>query len=373
MLEVLLGAGVVGGVTGILAVILVLSERYIANYGECHVDINGDEDLGFTVNGGGNLLLTLADRKVFIPSACGGQGTCGYCKIQVEEGGGELLPTEKPYLTRAEIRQRVRLACRVKIKSDVKLRIPEELLAVQEYQTVVEKIESLTYDTKLIRLRLREPSETSFKPGQYYQIRVPDAYLQRLRPPIFDPVFRAYSTAWIPRDKHFLEFIVRLIPDGICTTWVFKNLKEGDPVTITGPYGEFLLRDGDRDIICVAGGSGVAPIRAILEHLFANGTNRRIHYYFGARAVKDLYYHDTNVERAARHDNFTFVPALSARDRGDRWDGETGFIHTVIDKRFADMSQMEAYLCGPPVMVEAVKETLKKHGLPQERIYFDAF
>jgi Na+-transporting NADH:ubiquinone oxidoreductase subunit F len=178
----------------------------------------------------------------------------------------------------------------------------------------------------------------------------------------------------MPRDRDFLEFIIRLIPGGICTTWVHNVLQEKDPVTITGPYGEFILQEeSERPIICVAGGSGVAPIRAILEHLFNNGTARRVWYYFGARAIKDLYYHEENVERHKQHENFTYVPALSDMDTEDEWDGETGFIHTVIDRQFEDMSDFEAYLCGPPVMVDAVTETLKKHGLPHGRIYFDAF
>jgi len=372
--EFLLSAAVMGGIAGILSLVLVFSERYIANYGECRISINEDEEKSFTIQGGGNLLFALAERKIFIPSACGGQGTCGYCKVKVVDGGGEVLPTEKPYLSRAEIRGNVRLSCQVKIRNDLRLQIPEELLAVQEFKTVCSKLETLTHDTKLIRFDLIEPAEVSFKPGQYFQIRVPDDYLRALSPPIFDPIFRAYSTAWMPKDNHFLEFIIRLVPGGICTTWIHFSLKEGQEITLTGPYGEFYLReDSQRPILCVAGGSGVAPIRSILEHLFDKGTEREVWYFFGARAIKDLYYHQENIERAKKHPNFRYVPALSAMDPGDQWDGETGFVHLVIDKIIEDPTNMEAYLCGPPVMIDAVIETLTKKGMPAERIAFDKF
>jgi Na+-transporting NADH:ubiquinone oxidoreductase subunit F len=363
-----------GGIAGALSVILVLSEKYIANYGECRININDDEETSFTIEGGGNLLFALSERKIFIPSACGGQGTCGYCKVKVLEGGGDVLPTEKPYLSRAEIRSNVRLSCQVKVRNDLRLEIPEELLAVQEYQTRCSILEDLTHDTKLLRFDLIEPPETKFKPGQYFQIRVPDEYLQGLNPPIYDPIFRAYSTAWMPKDNNFLEFIIRLVPGGICTTWVHNTLKVGDEITITGPYGDFYLNDeSQRPVLCVAGGSGVAPVRSILEHLFDKGTEREVWYFFGARAIKDLYYHKENIERAKQHPNFTYVPALSAMDPGDEWDGETGFIHTVIDKMIEDPTEMEAYLCGPPVMIDAVIEMLTGKGMPEERISFDKF
>jgi len=363
-----------GGVVGALSILLVLADRYIANYGICKININDDPEYSFECQGGKNLLMALAERKIFIPSACGGQGTCGYCKVKILEGGGPVLPTERGLLSRTEIRDNIRLSCQVKVRNDLRLYIPPELLAVQEYVCECEKIENLTHDTKLIRFKLIEPSETTFKPGQYFQIRVPDDYLLKLNPPIFDPVFRAYSAASIPKEKHALEFIIRLVPGGICTTWVHNVLKVGDRVTITGPFGEFFLReDSDRPIICVAGGSGVAPIRSIITYLFDKGTNRRVWYFFGARAVKDLYWYEENIERQKKHENFTFVPALSALDPGDKWDGETGFIHTVIDMMIDDASEMEAYLCGPPVMVEAVAEVLMDKGMPEERIYYDKF
>lgn len=363
-----------GGIAGVLSLVLIFSERYIANYGECGININDDQEKSFTVDGGGNLLFALAERKIFIPSACGGQGTCGYCKVQVLEGGGEVLPTEKPYLTRAEIRNNVRLSCQIKIRNDLRLHIPEELLAVQEFKTICSKIEDLTHDTKLLRFDLIEPNEVSFRPGQYFQIRVPDDYLRTLSPPIFDPIFRAYSTAWMPKDNDFLEFIIRLVPGGICTTWVHFTLQEQQEVTITGPYGDFYLNEESQaPVLCVAGGSGVAPVRSILEHLFYHKTEREVWYFFGARAIKDLYYHEENIRRAKEHPNFHYVPALSAMDPGDEWDGETGFIHLVIDKMIEDPAGMEAYLCGPPVMIDAVIEVLSKKGMPEERIRFDKF
>lgn len=370
----LASAGVLGGLAGTLALVLILSERYIANYGVCKVNINDDDEVSFDCDGGKNLLMALAERKIFIASACGGQGTCGYCKVQILEGGGTVLPTERGHLTRVEVRDHVRLSCQVKVKSDVKLRIPAELLAVQEFACLCEKIEKLTHDTNLVRLKLVEPDTIDFKPGQYCQIDVPQDYLLRLKPPIFEPTYRAYSVASMPKERHALEFFIRLVPGGICTGWVHSALKEGDRVRVTGPYGDFFLReDSDRPILCVGGGSGVAPVRSIVEHLFDKGTQREVYCVAGQRAVKDLYWHVVNVERARQHSNFHYYPSLSALDRGDPWDWDTDFAHLVVDRIIEDASEFECYLCGPPVMIDAVIDTVRAKGLPEERIFFDKF
>ncbi len=367
-------AAVLGGLAGILALILIVADKYIADYGVCKVDINRDPGVSFECRGGGNLLMALAERKIFIPSACGGQGTCGYCKVEVRAGAGSVLPTERMHLTRADIRRNVRLSCQIKVKNDLELHIPAELLAVQEFACLVEKLEALSHDTKLVRLKLLEPAAIAFTPGQYCQLNVPRDYLLRRVPPIFEPIFRAYSIASMPKDEGIVEFIIRLVPDGICTTWVHTLLAEGDRVTITGPYGEFYLReDSDRPIICVGGGSGVAPVRSIVEHLFDTRTQRKVDCFIGQRALRDLYWHRENVARAAHHKNFRYFPSLSGLQGGEEWEGETDFIHLVVDKAIADASDKECYLCGPPIMIDAVIATLKDKGLPEERIYFDKF
>ncbi len=374
-IELLLwSAGVLGGLSGGLALLLVLSEKYIADYGVCDVNINDDPEISFSCKGGKNLLMALAEEKIFIPSACGGQGTCGYCKVQVLDGGGTVLPTERGLLTRSEIRDNIRLCCQMKVKKDLKLHIPDELLSVQEFQCRCEKIEELTHDTKLVRFRLLEPDTIEFKPGQYCQIDVPQDYLITRKPPIFEPTFRAYSIASKPTERQTLEFLIRLIPNGVCTTWVHKVLNEGDDAHLTGPYGDFYLREEEnRPIICVGGGSGVAPVRSIVTYLFEKGTDREVYCFIGQRACKDLYWHDENVERAEKEKNFHYTASLSNLDDGDKWDGDTAFIHLVIDKAIEDASEFEAYLCGPPIMIDAVSEVLVKKGISEDRLFFDAF
>jgi Na+-transporting NADH:ubiquinone oxidoreductase subunit F len=352
---------VLSAVAGGLGVVLALLDRYLGTYGECKIYINDNEPL--VVQGGNSILQYLIDHKIFIPSACGGRATCGFCKLKVLEGGGLVLPTETPFLSKDEIRQGVRLVCQVKVKQDVRLVIPEAYLKVQRFRTQVTEMEDLTHDIKRIVLKLLEPDTIESKPGQYIQFEVPGTN-----------EFRAYSMSSPPSWKHAIEIIVRLVPGGLCTGYIFHRLKVGDMIYVTGPYGDFYLReDSQRDIICVAGGSGVAPIKSIITHLFEKGTTRRVTYFFGARAVKDLYFYHECLELARKHPNFTYVAALSAMDPGDQWDGETGFIHTIVDKMISTCENTEAYLCGPPVMIDAVIEVLKRKGMPESNIYFDKF
>lgn len=352
---------VLSAVAGGLGVVLAVLDRYLGTYGECKIFINDQDPM--VVQGGNSVLQYLIDHKIFIPSACGGRATCGFCKLKVLEGGGLVLPTEAPFLSKEEIRQGVRLVCQVKVKQDVRLVIPEAYLKVQRFRTEVTEIEDLTHDIKRIVLKLLEPDTIDCKPGQYIQFEVPGT-----------SEFRAYSMSSPPSWQHALEIIVRLVPGGLCTGYIFNRLKVGDTIYVTGPYGDFYLReDSPRDILCVAGGSGVAPIKSIITHLFEQGTTRQVLYFFGARAVKDLYFYRECLELASRYPNFTYVPALSAMDPEDQWDGETGFIHTVIDRHVGSCQNMEAYLCGPPVMIDAVIEVLKRKGMPESLIYFDKF
>ena len=352
---------VLSSIAGTLGVILAVLDRYLATYGECNFKINDEEPM--IVQGGNTVLQYLIDNGIFIPSACGGRATCGFCKLKIIEGGGLLLPTETPFLTKDEIRQSVRLACQVKVKEDISLLIPEELLKVQRYLTTVTKIEDLTYDTKRIVMKLADGELIEPKAGQYLQFEVPGT-----------TEYRAYSMASPPSSKHQVEIIVRLVPGGLCTGFIFNQLEEKDEIYITGPYGDFYLQEeSDKEIICVAGGSGVAPIKAILTHLFENESSRKITYFFGARAIKDLYFYNECLEYEKNFKNFRFITALSDMDPEDKWDGETGFIHKVVEKTYDTCENMEAYLCGPPVMVDAVTEVLKQKGMPEESIFCDKF
>jgi Na+-transporting NADH:ubiquinone oxidoreductase subunit F len=356
---------VITGIATLLAVLMVICDATIANYGECKLVINGDKEL--TVNGGSPLLSTLKERKVFIPSACGGRGSCGLCKVKVTEGAGDFLPTELPWLSDEDKREGVRLSCQIKVKTDMRLEIPAELLSVKEYRTRVVSLTDLTYDIKQVTLELTDSERIDFTAGQFVQFEVPPYKLTD------EPVYRAYSLSSPPSDKRRIEMEIRLVPGGICTTYVFEHLKEGDPVTVNGPYGDFHLRDTEREIVFVAGGSGMAPIKSMLLDMQQNGNPRKATYFFGARALRDLFLVDEMRAFEKELADFTFVPALSEPGPEDNWDGETGLVTEVLDRRMGDLAAHEAYLCGSPLMIDACVEVLKQKGLPDDRIYYDKF
>lgn len=365
MAEVLTTVSIISGISIFLAALLTIAERFLLNYGTCKIIINKDKEL--EVKGGNHLLGSLLQNDIFIPSACGGRGSCGLCKVKVISGGGPLLPTETPYLSREEQENNIRLACQVRIRSDVEIEIPDELFNIREYTTMVERIEELTYDTKAVFLRLPEGEEMNFKAGQYVQIKIP----QYGNNP--EEVYRAYSIASSPSDKGLIQLIIRKVPHGISTTYVFDHLKEGDRLDLNGPYGDFYLRDSDREMICIAGGSGLAPIKSILHYLAENNIRRKASFFFGCVAKRDLYYVDEMKAFEEKIPDFRFIPALSAPEEGDNWAGETGLITEVVDRHITDGSEMEAYLCGSPGMIDACIEVLRRKGVPEDRIYYDKF
>lgn len=352
---------------GVLAVLLVIADKYLNDYGECKVTINeGDEEL--TVEGGQSILSALSKEGIFIPSACGGRGSCGLCKLKVDEGAGPLLPTEGPHLSDEEKKDNVRLCCQVKIREDIKMRIPEELFAIKEYKGKVEKMEQLTWDIKRVRIKLIDPDAIDFTPGQYIQLQAPKYGKNP------EPVYRAYSLASDYQEKGVVECIIRLVPDGICTTWVFELLEEGEEVTLNGPYGDFHLSDTDREMIFIAGGSGMAPFCSILDQMIHENIDRKATYFFGARSLRDLFYTDLMKDKYEKElPNFTYLPALSEPLPEDNWEGETGLITDVVGSHYEDCSDMEAYLCGSPGMIDACIKVLTSKGMPEEQIYYDKF
>lgn len=358
----------VAGISGVLAALLVIAERYLADYGECKIDINNGEKV-LTITGGANLLSSLAREKIFLPSACGGRGTCSYCKCKVIEGVGPLLPTEEPLLEQSEIEENVRIACQVKVKQDVKILIPEELFNIKQFETEVTLIQDLTYDTKLVRLKLLDPQEITFKAGQYAQLQT------KPYGKIKDSVSRAYSMASPPYEKNHVDLMIRLMPEGICTTWVHEYLQEGEKLKVIAPVGDFYLQEGDGEIIMVAGGSGMAPLASMLYDIAEQPLNRQITYFFGAVTKKDLFYVDEMKELEQRIPNFRFVPALSAPAPEDEWDGETGLITVPLENHIKerDNSGVQAYMCGSPGMINACVGVLTKHGIEKKNIFFDPF
>lgn len=347
-----------------LAVLLTVAEKLLVNYGVCKIDVNASER-ELDVDGGQTLLSALIGEKVFLPSACGGRGSCGYCKITVLEGGGPVLPTETPYLTKAEVRSNVRLACQVKVREDVRVRIPEELLNVKQFSSTVASTRDVTHDIKEIRFALVEPTEISQRPGQYVQIQAPSPD---------GPVFRAYSISSPSYQTDSVELNVRIVPGGIGSTYL-HNLEEGEAVTFTGPYGEFVLNeDPEVEIICVGGGCGMAPMKNIIYTIYDRWPDRSCWLFFGCRTKADVFYLDEYRELAAKHPNFHVVYALSdPLEPGEEWDQEKGFIHLSADKFLEADVKRQAFLCGPPPMIEAVTRVLEDKGLAPEDIFYDKF
>ena len=354
-------AAFAGLLTG-LSIVLIVAERLLVNYGICTIDINAGEKT-LEIEGGQTLLSSLTTEQIFIPSACGGRGSCGYCKVTVISGGGQLLPTETPYLTRKEQRANVRLACQVKVREDIQMRIPEELLNVKLFTSTVKSTTVLTHDIKEICFALSEPAEISQRPGQYVQIQAPSPE---------GPVFRAYSISSPGYETNQVELNVRLVPGGIASTYL-HNMKVDDQVIFTGPYGEFRLNeDPDVEIICVGGGCGMAPMKNIIYSIYNQWPERQCWLFFGCRTTDDIFYLDEFKELAKKHPSFHVVYALSDQlDPSEKWDGETGFIHLAADKYLEEGVKRQAFLCGPPPMIEAVTRVLEEKGV--QDIFYDKF
>ena len=358
---------ILSAINGTLAILLVVAERFFANYGTCKISVNDEKEL--SVQGGTSLLSALSSQKIFLPSACGGRGTCAYCKCKVEAGAGPVLPTELPLLTETEIQAQVRLACQVKVKQDLKIRIPEELFLIQEFQAEVTTIRDLTHDIKLVRLHLIQPDAIHFKAGQYVQLESQpyDGVKERVQ--------RAYSIASPAYESNGIDLLIRLVPDGICTTWVHQYLKEGDQVKLVGPMGDFYLRESASEIVMVAGGSGMAPMISLLSDMAKNKNARKATYFFGAVTKRDLFYLDEMKLLEKDVPNFTFVPALSEPAAEDDWHGATGLITKPLEDYLStiDAKNAQGYLCGSPGMINACVNVMKSKGMDEKQIFFDPF
>jgi Na+-transporting NADH:ubiquinone oxidoreductase subunit F len=362
---ILISVLIVSSIAAVLAMVLVVSEHFIANYGECTININDERNL--TVQGGKNLLSMLTAEKIFIPSACGGRGTCGLCKVKVLEGAGAILPTEEPYLSPRERAANVRLSCQIKVKSNLRIEIPRELFSIREYVTRCTKIEDLTHDIKLFRFELIEPATIDYIPGQYVQLLTP----------VYDKspveVYRAYSIASDPAQKGIIDLIIRLVPNGICTTYCFDHLKEGDEMKLNGPYGNFHLSDTDAPLIFIAGGSGMAPIKCILHHMKNTQNQREAVYYFGANMVKEMFMVEEMRRFESELPNFRFVPVIAKPAEGETWTGQTGLVTQAVQRDMKNASLYEAYLCGSPGMIDASIKVLNELGVTHDRVFFDKF
>ena len=392
-------------IVGLVGVLMFAKARLVPS-GEVTIEINDDPDKTYAVASGGTLLNTLADRQIFIPSACGGQGTCGVCKVDVLEGGGSILPTELTHITRKEAREGTRLSCQVKVKQSMKIRAAPEIFDVRRWKCTVRSNHNVATFIKELVLELPPDEEVPFRAGGYIQIECPphvaryrdfeveeqfredwDKFdLWRYVSTVEEPEQRAYSMANYPEEKGIIMLNVRIasppprVPDappGKMSSYIF-DLKPGDEVTISGPFGEFFARETENEMIFIGGGAGMAPMRShILDQFLRLRTDRRVSFWYGARSLREAFYVEDFDDIAAKNDNFTWHLALSEPLPEDEWEGATGFIHQVLyDEYLKDHKapeDVEYYLCGPPMMIEACKKMLGDLGVEPENILLDDF
>ncbi len=390
-----------------LVFVLLAARRSLVATGDVTIVINDDPNNTLQTVAGGTLLSTLATNKIFIPSACGGKGTCGVCTVKVNDGGGAILPTELSHVSRGEAREGVRLSCQVKVKQDMKIEVPPEVFNVRKWTCKVRSNHNVATFIKELVLELPVGENVPFRAGGYIQIECPpgvvpyrdfqieDEYradwdkfnLWRYSSTVEEPVVRAYSMANYPEEKGVITLNVRIasppprgpegIPPGKMSSYMF-SLKPGDDVVISGPFGEFFAKETDAEMLFVGGGAGMAPMRShIFDQFFRLGTSRKISFWYGARSLREAFYVDHFDKIQAKFPNFDWQLALSEPLPEDAWKGKTGFIHQVVyDNYLRDHpapEDVEYYLCGPPMMIKACMEMLDSLGVEPENILFDDF
>ena len=329
------------------------------------VDINNEKQI--QVRHGQSLLSGLASEDVFIPTACGGRGRCGYCKVKVVKGGGEVTDIELPFLNPKELRDNVRLSCQVNVCDDISIEIAKGLLSGRQYKCVCSDIEDLTHDIKRFRFDLVRPKVMDYIPGQYIELFIPIDTSDSAE------IYSAFSIAGDPGDKKTIDLIIRRTPNGINTGYCFDHLSVGDAAKINGPCGDFHLSDTDATIIFIAGGSGMAPIRCILNDMRNTDNTRKTVYYFGANTVSELFMLDEMRQFENDLADFRFVPVVASPGGDEHWDGLTGLVTEAVESELKNASRCEAYLCGSPGMIKASGKVLGKLGVPEDKIYYDSF
>lgn len=396
-------------VTLLLVSMLLLARKKLMPQGKVNININNEKDI--ETDPGNTLLSTLSTEKIFIPSACGGGGTCAMCRVQVTEGGGTILPTEKGYFTRKEQMDDWRLACQVKVRNDMEIQVPAEIFGIKKWECEVVSNHNVATFIKEFVVRLPEGETLDFRSGGYIQIDVPKCEVDfkgieveeeyrdewdkfnmwdlKMKNP--EPIYRAYSMANHPAEGNIVMLNIRIatppwdrkkngwmnVNPGICSSFVF-GCKPGDKVTISGPYGEFFIKDTKREMMFIGGGAGMAPMRShIFDQFDTQHTDRKATFWYGGRSARELFYLDDFEKIEKNNPNFKFNVALSEPKEEDNWDGYVGFIHQVIYdnylKNHAEPEDIEYYLCGPPMMNDAVQKMLDDLGVPEEMIAFDDF
>lgn len=404
--DLLFGVVSFTGIVLLLVLVIIGARKQLVASGNVSIEINGNSGSPIVTASGNKLLQTLAENKIFLSSACGGGGTCSQCKCQVLEGGGSILPTEESHFSLKERNEGWRLSCQVAVKNDLKIKIPEEVFGVKEWECEVVSNDNVATFIKELVLKLPEGESVNFKAGGYVQLEAPS--YKNLSYKDFDiakeyhddwnrfniwdnvanneePIIRAYSMANYPNEKGVLKFNIRVaspppgstVPPGLMSSWVF-SLKPGDKVRVFGPFGEFFAKDTQSEMVFIGGGAGMAPMRAhIFDQLLRIHTDRKITFWYGARSLKEMFYVDEFDALDANNDNFNWHVALSDPLPEDNWQGKTGFIHQVLfDNYLKDHpapEDCEFYLCGPPMMNKAVVDMLLKLGVEPDNILLDDF
>lgn len=389
----------------LLLVAVILSARAkLVNSGDVNIVINDEKTI--TVPAGGKLLQTLAGNGLFLPSACGGGGSCAQCKCQVFEGGGEMLPTEQAHFTKREAKAGWRLSCQTPVKQDMKIHVEEDVFGVKQWECTVESNPNVATFIKELTLRLPEGESVNFRAGGYVQLEAPPHHVKfadfnieekfrgdwehfgffKLESKVDEPVIRAYSMANYPEERGVVKFNIRIatppprtqgLPPGQMSSYVF-SLKPGDKVTVYGPFGEFFAKETDAEMVFIGGGAGMAPMRShIFDQLRRLKTKRKMSFWYGARSLRELFYKEDYDMLASENDNFNWHIALSDPQPEDNWTGLTGFIHNVLYEQYLRdhpaPEDCEFYMCGPPMMNAAVIKMLKDLGVEDENILLDDF
>ncbi|HSV75757.1 MAG TPA: NADH:ubiquinone reductase (Na(+)-transporting) subunit F [Bacteroidales bacterium] len=404
-----LSVGFFLAITLLLVALLLYARAKLVPSGPVKITINQEKEL--IADSGSTLLTTLSQQGIYLPSACGGGGTCAMCKCQVFDGAGDILPTEIGYFSRKEVAEKWRLSCQVKVRSDMKISVPKEIFGIKKWECEVVSNRNVATYIKEFVVKLPEGESMDFQSGGYIQIDVPaievdfkdmiveepfrtdwDKYkmwdLKMINP---EPVFRAYSMANHPAEGNIIMLNIRIatppwdpkkntfmnVNPGICSSYIFSR-KPGDKVVISGPYGEFHIKDTSREMVYIGGGAGMAPLRSHIFHLFHTlKTNRKVTYWYGARSMREVFYESEFRKIEKKFPNFKFNIALSEPLPEDNWKGYKGFIHQVVLDNYLsnhpEPEDLEFYLCGPPVMNEAVLNMLDNIGVPKEMIDLDDF
>ena len=402
--EIILGILVFTIAVNTMVLIILGARRLLVSTGDITIEMNGSAK-SVVVQAGGKLLQTLAAQNLFLSSACGGKGTCEQCKCQVLEGGGSILPTEEIYFTNKEKKEGWRLSCQVPVKDNMQIIVPDEVFGAKKWECEVISNDNVATFIKELVLKLPEGEEVGFKAGGYVQMEIPPYSLDyksfdiseeyhddwerfgvwENKATTREPVIRAYSMANYPNEKGIMKFNIRIaspppgtdFPPGEMTSYIF-NLKEGEKLTIFGPFGDFFAEDTDNEMIFIGGGAGMAPMRShIFDQLLRLNSNRKITFFYGARSLREMFYTEEYDALAKKYANFKWHVALSDPLPEDNWGGYTGFIHQVIHDQYLKNhdapEDCEYYMCGPPMMMDACFKMLDDLGVEPEAIKFDDF